>query len=692
MIKQKKLIYECKTHQLLTEHWDLLTEAQRRDIKLFEREIGPLFVKLQEALAAELTEPEIQALFKKAEQVAVGNRTMFGKGLDVAKLPVQYMKEINKKMDDLFKDKIKTMQPVKNFDAAFDKLKDQMVQKTGGAKGIGMEIVESYRKLSREHPIIQSLVIAAFTVMASIIAGPFGGAIMAFGLKAFDRLMKGEAISDVIYKGLKSAAIGALVGLGVRKLTELIGNMSFDVGKPIPLTGTKQLVAANININVSDPQILAALKQAGINPEDIEGFRFYTSDIAGASKIYEKINAINNFISKSGMDSAEEIQRVAADFAELRSAANAMDEAMHEIFLKNNDFLLDPSKNAILQQSGYTTKVNFDDYQDIVKQYSQKMGLGLHTGKGGIGGVAEEVLKKAGLTEYTSNAIQSDFIPTEAFAKEMANVAKQVDISRFAMQTEISLQTISQGASATEMLTQMARMTSTDTAEVANMIVNARKAAAFVESLSTAVSSLAQGAVAGADTAKTNQQDAANAGQQPQPKPTTESLRLKDILAEAGFMDNVGAGLQRAGTAVKGAAATAGSAIKGAAANAMSGAKTGWTNATQQITYDKLLKAWQKAGKPTKLQAILDLMKNAGMNDQQLDQVQGNTPTVSRDRTETIQKIAAYIKKKNMSDSVKAYVNSNAGDKSKPAAAPEPAAQPAAPAPAAAPESPPKTS
>ena len=32
------LIYECKSHQVLNEHWELLTEVQRRDIKQFERE------------------------------------------------------------------------------------------------------------------------------------------------------------------------------------------------------------------------------------------------------------------------------------------------------------------------------------------------------------------------------------------------------------------------------------------------------------------------------------------------------------------------------------------------------------------------------------------------------------------------------------------------------------------------------
>jgi hypothetical protein len=661
-MKNKKLIYECRTHKLLTEQWNLLTEDQRNDIKLFEREIAPLYHKLHEALSANLTEPDVEKLFKRAEKISSGERTGIGKAIDAAKLPVKIASQINKKMDDLFKEKIKTMQPVKNFDAAFDKVKESLVKNTGGEKGLGMEIVESYRNLCKKHPVIQSLVIAALTTLAGIAFGPLGGAIANFGFRSIDRLLKGEDISDVLYKGIKSAVVGALVGLGARKLTEMIGNAYVEWSNPVKFTKDVNLVQGSISVSTNDPSILKALKDAGLESSgnDSSAFSFYTTDEAAATAFKTKMDALNKFISQNDPTDPESLKYIVGQAKELSSTADAISTSMDKIFEQgaSKSYLLDPSKNAVLQQMGINNKVSsFDEYENIFKQFKEKFNVvsagGSAARPGEIGYISNQIYKQAGLSvEQAANVGELNFIPTEEFAKTMADVVKQVDVSRVSMEAGIDLVTKGSNLASVESFASVIKSTRENAVDAANAIINSGRLSKFFAGLGEALQAASQGAVAGADTARDNKKDANPGSKLDDLK---ESMLLKDILINEGIFDKAKSAFKTAKDAVSGAVSSAGEKIGTAA-----------TNLTQKVTYDKLITAWKKAGKPLELSKVLDIMKKVGMKDADIEAAQKDEDPSSdqpQDRTEKIKRAAEFIKKNKLEASVISYIKSTGSSK-----------------------------
>jgi hypothetical protein len=683
-MKTKQLIYECQTHRLLTEQWNLLTEDQRSDIILFEREIGPLYKQLHEALGAELTADQVDALFKKAEQVTSGDKTLAGKALGAvgaaAKLPFEVTAKINKKMDDLFKEKIKTMKPVQNFDAAFNKLKENIVAKTGGKDGGVMKSVEAYRNFAKKHPIAQSLIIAALTTLAGFIGGPLGGAIANFGLRSIDRLLKGEDISDVLYKGAKSAVTGALIGLGVRKLTEMIGNAYAEFSNPVKLTKEVTLVQGNVSISTDDPAILKALKDAGLegSANDSTAFDIFTTDAAAANAFKAKIDALNKFISEHDSSDPETLKHIIGQANELSTTADTIGKSMHKVWEGSHDYLLDPSKNAVLQQMGINHKVSYDDYNKIFKDFTEKFNIKIAGGTsarvGEIGYLSNQAYIQAGMSvDQAANVGDLTFIPTKEFAKTVASVAKQVDVSRVSAAVENTLTTKGDNLAAIQAISSMIQHTGQNAVEAANAIINSAKISTFFGGLGNALQAAAQGATAGSDTAQDNKKDAEN---DKIPDFTNESLMLSEIykkLQKEAYDPKTGnyntlpdetTSFTGLGDKIKGAAKGAWDKTKSAASGAASAVGTAAKNITQKITYDKLMKAWTDAGKPLQTAKVLDVMKKAGMSDEQIDVVQSDKPATTEEpkpsREEKVKKFAEYIKRKKLVDAVKAYLNTTA--------------------------------
>ena len=682
-MKKKQLIYECQTHRLLTEQWNLLTEAQRSDIILFERELGPLYRQLHEALGAELTADQVDALFKKAEQVTSGDKTLAGKALGglgaAAKLPFEVTAKINKKMDDLFKEKIKTMKPVQNFDAAFNKLKENIVSKTGGKDGNVMKSVEAYRNFAKKHPIAQSLIIAALTTLASFIGGPLGGAIANFGIRSIDRLLKGEDISDVLYKGVKSAVTGALIGLGVRKLTEMIGNAYAEFSNPVKLTEDVTLVQGSVSISTDDPAILKALKDAGLegSANDSTAFHIFTTDAAAANAFKAKMDALNKFISEHDSSDPETLKHIIGQANELSTTADTIGKSMHKVWEGSHDYLLDPSKNAVLQQMGINHKVSYDDYNKIFKDFTEKFNLKVAGGSGAqvgeIGYLSNQAYTQAGMSvSQAANVGELHFIPTKEFAKTVAGVAKQVDVSRVSAAVENTLTTKGDNLAAIHAISSMIQHTGQNAVQASNAIINSAKISTFFAGLGNALQSAAQGAVAGKDTAQDNKKDAEN---DQIPDFTNESLMLSEIYRnmqrEAYGYDTgtVPDGFTGLGGDIKKGVGNLWNKAKGAASSAASAVGTTAKNVTQKITYDKLMKAWTAAGKPLQTAKVLDVMKKAGMSDEQIDAVQSDKPAEKEapkpSREEKVKKFAEYIKRKKLVNAVKAYLNTTTAPEKK---------------------------
>ena len=69
---------------------------------------------------------------------------------------------------------------------------------------------------------------------------------------------------------------------------------------------------------------------------------------------------------------------------------------------------------------------------------------------------------------------------------------------------------------------------------------------------------------------------------------------------------------------LKGAASKAAGAVKGAAGKAVGAAKQAGKDITQQVTANKLMKAWKAAGEPTDTGSIVNILASAGVSDDQI--------------------------------------------------------------------------
>jgi len=209
---QEVTLYENKSHRILQEGWQDLTEAQQQYQTRWEKELWPLleqFVKLAEA---ELTPDQILSVFKNAEEVADAsgnNKNLLGKAASAAMLPVDIAKKVNAKIDELGR-MAQNTGPVKNMDAKFEKLKADIKKNNSDSKIVkGIENISNWAK---ENPGKASIAVAILTTIAAFAGGPAGGAAAGLIIRASKDLLQGEKLSTSVGKAAKTAAIGALVG------------------------------------------------------------------------------------------------------------------------------------------------------------------------------------------------------------------------------------------------------------------------------------------------------------------------------------------------------------------------------------------------------------------------------------------------------------------------------------------------
>jgi len=226
---QEVTLYENKSHRILQEGWQDLTEAQQQYQTRWEKELWPLleqFVKLAEA---ELTPDQILSVFKSAEEVADksgNNKNLLGKAASAAMLPVDIAKKVNAKIDELGRMAQKAG-PIKNADAKFEKLKADIKKNNSDSKIVkGIENVSNWAK---ENPGKASIAVAILTTIAAFAGGPAGGAAAGLVLRASKDLLQGEKLSNLICKAVKTAAIGALVGAVADQVGDFFQGMRGEV-------------------------------------------------------------------------------------------------------------------------------------------------------------------------------------------------------------------------------------------------------------------------------------------------------------------------------------------------------------------------------------------------------------------------------------------------------------------------------
>lgn len=217
--------------QLLKESCDGLTQQQRTIVENIYNEFVPL-------IEATLTADQVKDIFKGVEQAAVAggdNRTLAGLGVDGAKKVNDIIDKAGKWLQDTT--------PVKNFDAKFEKLKNDINTKFPDSK-----ILDGVSNLAiwvQDNPGKTAAVIGILTALASLAGGPVGGAIAGQVLKGATELLKGEKLSTAIVKGLKAAAVGWLAGKSMEAVGKMIAN-AYEYFNPQPIHGFVQYYQENI--------------------------------------------------------------------------------------------------------------------------------------------------------------------------------------------------------------------------------------------------------------------------------------------------------------------------------------------------------------------------------------------------------------------------------------------------------------
>jgi len=201
----------------------LVTESfGNSDLLLLEQKvIQPWVAEVEQyVFEATLSQDQINNLFTSIEQGATasgGNRTAIGKGVDVAKLPAKALKWIDDQINKLGRE-IQKAGPVKNADAQFEKLK----QEIGSKDTKVVNAVKAVSDWAKENPGKASIAVGILTAAAAIAGGPLGGAVAGFLARATKDLLQGEKLSTAAGKSLKTAAYGALAGMAFNYISDAI--------------------------------------------------------------------------------------------------------------------------------------------------------------------------------------------------------------------------------------------------------------------------------------------------------------------------------------------------------------------------------------------------------------------------------------------------------------------------------------
>ena len=243
---------------------------------------------------AALSPQQIQGLFAEIEKTATAagsNRTLVGKGLD------KVNQAIVKPYNDL-KAKIYNSGPMQGFAQKYDAAAEQLKQSAGGDEGKVMQVVKKYRQFAEKHPIMQGFIYAALIAAAGVSGAGLGGA-AALGLfKLTDQLLQGKDIRSALYSAGKTGALAA----GASTLGDLVrgGEAVADTGTGATTGGSQQGAFAGGGNSIDgridvDAQTASDMRAAGIQ------------DIAGATSIDDVVADFDGKLSTAEMNMIQDL-------------------------------------------------------------------------------------------------------------------------------------------------------------------------------------------------------------------------------------------------------------------------------------------------------------------------------------------------------------------------------------------------
>lgn len=264
---KQQLIEQHKRNGLL-----LLVESTQGFDQDQQRVVENVYKQFLPLIEASLSKDQIQQIFTNVEQGATaagGNRTAIGKSKDV-------VDKVNKIINDAGK-WLQDTTPVKNFDAKFEKLKNDINKKFPDSKIL--DGISNMGIWAKENPGKTAAIVGILTALASLAGGPIGGAIAGQVLRGSVELLKGEKLSTAIGKGIKTAALGYLSGKafemlgkfaeGIRMKSMTFGpenagfeEITFGASKTLTAPGTEWTETIQGVDIIVDPEMASAVRSA----------------------------------------------------------------------------------------------------------------------------------------------------------------------------------------------------------------------------------------------------------------------------------------------------------------------------------------------------------------------------------------------------------------------------------------------
>ena len=223
----------------------------------------------------------------------------------------------------------------------FDNKVDGLLKKIGDANPKVAELATKYGEWAKKNPVKQGLIIGMLTAVASLAAGPAGGAAAGAVLRAGNELLKGEKASTAVGKAAKGAALGALAGATVNTIGPMIANTDvvFNQIPGVTELSRWQAVAMgtgrpHVQFDAMIPTSLApkveklwdAAQDAYKSGQVIEGNRIMSSlrrmfDDPEYIKGLEAIKATNDQLWQQAVEKAESTKKIISQIAAIAQGA-----------------------------------------------------------------------------------------------------------------------------------------------------------------------------------------------------------------------------------------------------------------------------------------------------------------------------------------------------------------------------------
>ena len=425
---------ELNQRTLITEGWNdpRLTLLETKTIIPFVSSIEKYIVE------AQLTPDQISQLFTNVEQGATaagGNRTMIGKGKDAASF-------INKKIDELGA-QLKKAGPVQNADAKFKELK----AKIGATDSKVAKAIQGVSDWAVANPGKASIAVAILTAAAAMAGGPLGGAIGGFLARATKDLLQGADLSTAVGKSIKTGIVGALIGFGLEKIGDVIGDAlawGNDTINPSYMTAKWDYMDTDIGSGdwmtaklVGMPEDIAPIKDMWMQASSALESDNYAKFDAVWSKIEAAVDQLNNpeyIAALDGTDKARATWQAGMQaFSKMMDgvAAGAQGAAQASDDKKESTQFNPIQIETIIEWCDETPAVMLTEGpMDAIKKAGSAVGGALKKGAAAVGAKAAKVGKNM-TTKVTADKLNSAWkkagSPTDS--DEIAKILRQQGVS-----------------------------------------------------------------------------------------------------------------------------------------------------------------------------------------------------------------------------------------------------------------------